>query len=126
MRTVMPEPPLQKPVAHTPDAPPAGRQRQAVRVFYDEVGWRQATDVAGFEDGRRFDVASPETADYIHNCHQRVAEVLETEGTMFLDAASGPVQFAEYIEYSRGFDHRVCVDLSIRALRAARAKILKT
>lgn len=120
--TVTPDSPLPGPAAHGPCDPLAGRQRQVVRAFYDEVGWR-ASEEHGFEDGRRFDVASPETAGYIQDCHRRVAEVLEQNGTLFLDAASGPVQFAEYIEYSRGFEHRVCVDLSIRALRAARARL---
>lgn len=99
------------------------RERRAVREFYEEVGWRRTDDDAGFEDARRFDDVRPETARYIRECHRRVAESLEREGTLFLDAASGPVQFPEYLEYSRGFRHRVCVDLSIRALRQARARL---
>ncbi|MEQ1834080.1 MAG: class I SAM-dependent methyltransferase, partial [Candidatus Eisenbacteria bacterium] len=100
-----------------------GRQREAVRAFYDEVGWHAAADAEGFEDGRRFDEVNPATAVYVRDCHRRVGEVLEREGNLFLDAASGPVQFREYLEYSRGFRHRVCVDLSLRALRAARERL---
>jgi SAM-dependent methyltransferase len=37
--------------------------------------------------------------------------------------ASGPVQYPEYLQYSAGFDTRVCVDLSQRALDMARSRL---
>jgi SAM-dependent methyltransferase len=40
-----------------------------------------------------------------------------------LDVGSGPIQYPEYLEYSRGFSHRVCLDISRRALNEARARI---
>ena len=40
-----------------------------------------------------------------------------------LDMASGPIPHAEYLEYSRGFNRRYCVDLSAPALKEAEAKI---
>jgi SAM-dependent methyltransferase len=44
-------------------------------------------------------------------------------GHNILDMASGPIQYDEYLEYSRNFDKRTCVDYSQDALDAARAKI---
>ena len=38
-----------------------------------------------------------------------------------LDAGSGPLQWSEYLTYSEGYQFRVCADISITALRAARA-----
>jgi SAM-dependent methyltransferase len=42
---------------------------------------------------------------------------------MLLDAGSGPIQYPEYLEYSRGYRRRVCADLSIIALQEARKRI---
>jgi SAM-dependent methyltransferase len=40
-----------------------------------------------------------------------------------LDAGSGPIQYAEYLTYSAGYRYRVCLDLSITALKEARNRI---
>jgi SAM-dependent methyltransferase len=45
------------------------------------------------------------------------------QGEYLLDAGSGPIQYPEYLEYSAGYHRRVCLDLSARALRAARERI---
>ena len=44
-------------------------------------------------------------------------------GHYLLDAGSGPVQYAEYLTYSEGYQRRVCVDISIVALQEARRRI---
>jgi SAM-dependent methyltransferase len=52
-----------------------------------------------------------------------VLDHLAPSGERILDAGSGPIQYPEYLEYSRGFTKRVCVDLSQRALDEARRKL---
>jgi SAM-dependent methyltransferase len=37
--------------------------------------------------------------------------------------ASGPIQYIEYLEYSKGFNKRYCIDLSANALEVAKMKI---
>jgi ubiquinone/menaquinone biosynthesis C-methylase UbiE len=44
-------------------------------------------------------------------------------GENLLDMASGPIQYNEYLEYSRNFKKRYCVDLSLSALEGAKKKI---
>ena len=39
------------------------------------------------------------------------------------DAGSGPIQYPEYLEYSRSYQYRVCVDLSQTAIKEARKRI---
>lgn len=95
---------------------------QMLETFYDEFGWlksgnNQYNDAAVFEDLR--DVSK----SYIHDCHMRLKTFLPKSGKYFLDAASGPIQFDEYLEYSKNFEYRVCIDLSSRALNEARKKI---
>ncbi len=95
--------------------------KQKVREFYDQVGWQLVgEDVyqnAHYEDLR------PVSHEYIHRCHLRVARHLLPQGRYLLDAGSGPIQYPEYLEYSRGYQRRVCADISITALQEARSRI---
>lgn len=95
--------------------------KQRVRDFYDEVGWRQ--DAEGLFQNARFEDLRPVSQEYIHKCHLRVNRHIAQEGFSLLDAGSGPVQWPEYLTYSEGYRFRVCADISIRALRAARTKL---
>jgi SAM-dependent methyltransferase len=92
-----------------------------VRQFYDQVGWQ----LIGEElyQNSRYEDLRPVSRQYIHDCHMRVARHLPPSGRYFLDAGSGPVQYPEYLEYSRGYTRRVCADISITALRQARRRI---
>jgi SAM-dependent methyltransferase len=95
--------------------------KQEVREFYDQVGW-QFTGETIYQNARYEDLR-PVTRRYIHDCHLRVARYLTPSGLYFLDAGSGPIQYPEYLEYSRDYKYRVCADISMTALRAARKRI---
>src|SRR5574340_693675 len=95
--------------------------KQRVREFYDEVGWSQEAD--GLFQNARFEDLRPVSREYIHRCHMRVNHHIAPAGHLLLDAGSGPVQWAEYLSYSAGYKYRVCVDISITALRAARERL---
>lgn len=95
-------------------------QRQ-VREFYDRVGWKEISE--GIYQNARYEDLRPVSQEYIHRCHLRVGRHLDPRGHLFLDAGSGPIQYPEYLDYSRGYDKRVCADLSITALKAARQRI---
>jgi len=92
-----------------------------VREFYDSIGWRQIGE--GVYQNARYEDLRPVSREYIHRCHLRVARYLPTTGRFLLDAGSGPIQYPEYLEYSKGFQRRVCLDISRRALTEARARI---
>lgn len=95
--------------------------KQQVREFYDQVGWQLVgEDVyqnAHYEDLR------PVSRQYIHRCHLRVTRHIRASGSYLLDAGSGPIQYPEYLEYSQGYQYRVCADISIVALQEARKRI---
>jgi hypothetical protein len=97
-------------------------EKQNLQSFYDELGWVKDSD-GDFEDALIYEDLRPVSADYIRKCHRRVKQFLATSGRYLLDAASGPVQYKEYIEYSESYHRRVCVDLSFRALVEARKKL---
>lgn len=95
--------------------------KRQVREFYDRVGWKEVSD--GLYQNARYEDLRPITQEYIHRCHLRVGRHLAPSGRLFLDAGSGPIQYPEYVEYSRGYEKRICADISIIALMAARERI---
>jgi ubiquinone/menaquinone biosynthesis C-methylase UbiE len=95
--------------------------KQKVREFYDEIGWQQEAD--GNYQNARYEDLRPVSAEYIHKTRLRVNGGLIATGQFLLDAGSGPVQYDDYLTYSKGYAKRVCLDISIQALREARVRL---
>lgn len=102
-------------------APDVDGIKQRVRQFYDCVGWQTVED--GTYQNARYEDMRSVSREYIRRCHLRVNQFLSPSGRLFLDAGSGPVQYAEYLTYSEGYRRRVCADISIVALQEARRRI---
>jgi len=94
---------------------------QRVAEVYGTVGWETEDDVT--EDARLWEDLRKHAASYVSRCRLRVARHVPPQGRYLLDMASGPIQYPEYLEFSGGFEERYCVDLSAKALDAARRKI---
>ncbi|RPI29458.1 MAG: class I SAM-dependent methyltransferase [Chloroflexota bacterium] len=95
--------------------------KRQVREFYNQVGWQEVGE--GIYQNARYEDLRPVARDYIHRCHMRVLGYLKPQGRFLLDAGSGPIQYPEYLEYSRGYQYRVCADISIVALKEAGRRI---
>jgi SAM-dependent methyltransferase len=95
--------------------------KQQVRRFYDDIGWQEIGE--GVYQNARYEDLRPVSWDYIHRCHLRIGRYLSPVGRYMLDAGSGPIQYPEYLEYSSGYQARVCADISIVALAEARQRI---
>ena len=95
--------------------------KQKVREFYDQIGWQELGE--GVYQNARYEDLRPVSRDYIHRCHLRVTRHLKSNGRYMLDAGSGPIQYPEYLEYSKGYEYRVCADISITALQEAHKRI---
>ena len=95
--------------------------KQQVRQFYDQIGWKTVGE--GVYQNAQYEDLRPVSREYIHLCHLRVGRHLAEQGRLFLDAGSGPIQYPEYLEYSRGYQARVCSDISMVALQEARQRI---
>lgn len=95
--------------------------KQQVQKFYDQVGWQLVGD--GTYQNARYEDLRPVSSEYIHRCHLRVSRFLQPKGRFLLDAGCGPIQYPEYLVYSLGYQHRVCLDISMVALQEARKRI---
>lgn len=100
---------------------PKEKVNQKVRRFYNKVGWQEVSD--GVFQNALYEDLRPVSSNYIHKCHLRINSFLQKTGKYFLDAGSGPIQYSEYLAYSEGYQYRVCLDVSIVALTAAKQKI---
>lgn len=94
---------------------------ERVSRFYSTVGWE--TDGGITEDARRWEDSREHTSEYVSKCRLRVLRHIPADGVNMLDMASGPIQYKEYLEYSKNFRKRYCVDLSSSALEQARKRI---
>jgi SAM-dependent methyltransferase len=85
------------------------------------VGWEANEGIT--EDAKRWEDLRPYAREYVGKCRRRVLAYIPESGENMLDMASGPIQYKEYLEYSRNFKKRYCVDLSSGALESAKNKI---
>jgi ubiquinone/menaquinone biosynthesis C-methylase UbiE len=96
--------------------------KKLVQDFYNKRGWH--TDAAGnYEDAVIFEDLREVSKDYLKKCHDRVSQYLNPTGDYMLDAASGALQYDDYLQYSTGYRYRVCVDLSFQALSEVKKKL---
>ena len=95
--------------------------KQQVKDFYDQVGWQAVSE--GVYQNAHYEDLRPVSREYIHRCHLRLLRHIKPSGRFLLDAGSGPIQYPEYLEYSRGYARRVCADISFTALKEARGRI---
>jgi len=95
--------------------------KDQVRQFYDKVGWQMVGE--GVYQNARYEDLRPVSHEYISKCHLRVNKHLKNNGEYLLDAGSGPIQYPEYLSYSENYHYRVCLDISVVALKEARKRI---
>jgi uncharacterized protein YbaR (Trm112 family) len=95
--------------------------KKVVQSFYDDYGWMKA-NAEFFNDTAQNTDTRPWAQAYQRYCNARISHEL-SGGKYLVDVASGAIPHAEYLEFSRHYDIRICVDFSIRALREARAKL---
>ncbi|MEB3179962.1 MAG: class I SAM-dependent methyltransferase [Nostocaceae cyanobacterium] len=96
---------------------------QIVQKFYTSGGgW--AVDENGIaHDTHIFEDLRECVQEYASATRLRVLNYLPASGENIIDAASGPVQYPEYRQYSQNFAKRYCVDISDDALALARKNI---
>jgi ubiquinone/menaquinone biosynthesis C-methylase UbiE len=97
------------------------KAEKQVLDFYNNIGWK--TNFGITEDARRFEDLRESAKDYVRKCRLRILRYIPKSGQNILDMASGPIQYEEYLQYSKNFKKRYCVDLSLSALKQAKKKI---
>jgi SAM-dependent methyltransferase len=93
-----------------------------VREFYETGGWSK--DSSGqFADTRVFLDTRSVALDFTRRCMARLNKHFQRGGEYLLDAGSGPIAHDELLAYGSRFERRICLDLSVPALKLAEAKL---
>ena len=96
---------------------------KSVFKFYNSKGWKKTTQ--HFEDANINEDLRINAREYVSKCRRRILRYIPKKGENILDFASGPIQYKEYLLYSKNFRYRHCVDFSKEAIKAAKIKIGK-
>ncbi len=91
--------------------------------FYNEGGWNESKNVT--KDAFLFEDLRNVAKEYISYSRNKVNFHIPKKGIHLLDFASGPIQYKEYLNYSKNFKFRHCVDFSREAIKIAKKKIGK-
>lgn len=94
---------------------------KSVREFYDSQGWRRTSDGV-LEDSRRWGCRLPAHGEYGLETVRRIATLYRDGGSIFLNCGSGPFTDGAVL-CSENFERRVCVDISLSALRLCRERL---
>lgn len=93
----------------------------SVQRLYSHRLWESSDGLT--EDARLWEDTRSSVGAYVVACRRRIQRHLSNEGGKLLDFASGPIQYPEYLEYSRDFSIRTCVDLAQGALLQAKKRL---
>jgi SAM-dependent methyltransferase len=96
-------------------------EKEETRCYYDGFGWQTSDGMYG--EVKAFTDVRSAPWSYTSRCIRRVGKFIARKGRYLLDVASGPIPYPEYIELQQGFKYRVCVDLSVEALKEAQRKL---
>jgi SAM-dependent methyltransferase len=96
-------------------------EKAAIQQYYDTFGWQ--TVGASYKEVQTFTDQRESSWSYTARCIARVRKFLPRRGRYLLDAASGPIPYPEYMRFHEHFERRLCLDLSIEALREAKRKL---
>jgi SAM-dependent methyltransferase len=94
----------------------------SVQDFYNTLGWKKGAwgdyfDYTLFSDQR--DVARSYKQQYA----ERIFPFLNKQGKYLLDIASGPVYQEVNKQYGKNFEYRICMDISVEALKGAQQNL---
>ncbi|WMJ74263.1 methyltransferase domain-containing protein [Cytophagaceae bacterium ABcell3] len=94
--------------------------KKRVFDYYNEINYKTQNAMSIYEDSAKWVDYREVSKEYIQNSFTKAAKFYPPSGKYFLDIASGPIGLQEYLNLSRGYEYRICIDISINALIQAK------
>ena len=94
--------------------------RQRIFNYFRDLGYIEYDGLEIYEDAKQFVDFRPFLQEYTRKGFRSIRKYLPSSGKYFVDVASGPVAFKEYVDLAEGYACRVCIDLSATALTHAK------
>lgn len=100
-----------------------GDEKETVRSFYDEWGWHKSGDDSLYNDTALFVATGSTAREYTRQCNLSIGRQVARGGRYLLDAGCGAIAWPEALDFDAGYQARICVDVSRRALVEAKRKL---
>ncbi len=95
------------------------------RVFrhYNEIKYKEFENAKIYDGSDKWVDYRPVSLDYFKNSFRRAKKYLDGSGKYYLDIASGPIGFQEYLDLSEKFETRICIDIAFNPLVEAQVNM---
>jgi len=103
--------------------PLENKEKINVKDFYENFGWKKTINKNFCKNEAVFDDTRQIGLKYVSLSILKEKSLFSKGGKYFLDCASGPIAYKEYLELSSKYKFHVCVDFSITALLKAKQKL---
>ena len=90
----------------------------SIYKFYNNEGWKKKNKT--YKDAELFEDLRYCAKKYVSKCRNRIFNFIPRNGTHLLDFASGPIQYKEYLKYSKNFKVRHSGKLIIGVLEQSK------
>ena len=97
--------------------------KERVFRYYNEISYESHDEKNIYEDSGKFVDFRPITKDYFNQSLLKTKQYIHPGGKYFLDIASGPIGLEEYLSLSKGYEFRICIDISFNALVQAKCNL---
>lgn len=105
------------------DIEPMHFDKNRVYCYYNAIQYVDMDQNKIYSDSSKFVDFRDISNKYFKDSLSRTRKYLPNEGKIYLDAGSGPIGLAEYVNLSEGYDVRICLDLSFNALKQAKRNL---
>lgn len=94
--------------------------KKRVFDYYNDLNYFVSEELKVQTDSAKWVDYRPVSREYIKNSLSNSSTYIPDGGEYFLDIASGTVGFKEYVDLSKKFSTRICIDISYPALMLAK------
>ena len=99
--------------------------KERVFRYYDAITYENLEEKSIYADSKKFVDFRDISSDYLHHSFTKASKYVNDNGKYFLDIASGPIGLKEYINLSKNYEIRICIDISFNALLKAQQNLKK-
>ncbi|MBN2519399.1 MAG: methyltransferase domain-containing protein [Bacteroidales bacterium] len=98
--------------------------KERVFQYYNEINYKKLDNLKIYADSGKWVDYRDVSMEYLRKSFTRAGKYIDPKGgKYFLDIASGPIGFPEYVDLSKNYKTRICIDISVNALLGAKENL---
>lgn len=99
--------------------------KERIFNYYNDIKYIDFEGKRIYEDADKWVDFRDFVLPYTQHGFSNVRKYISAQGRYFVDIASGPVAFKEYVQLAEGYEYRICIDISVNALLEAQYNLKK-